>query len=92
MYERDRRASEKSYEVAVHLQRCMPGSPPHQDLRLMVTATQTGTILFNLSPISSITGPPAVLEATLTTPWYLHAPTHAVAEHETYKESENETK
>lgn len=69
-----------------------PRSPPHPDLHLMVTATPTGTTLFNLSPISSFTGPPAVLEATSTTPLYLHAPTHAAAEHGTFKGSENETK
>ena len=55
----------------------------------MVTA---GITLFNLSLISTVTGPPDVLEATLTTPLYLHAPTRAAAEHGTFKESENKTK
>jgi hypothetical protein len=57
-----------------------------------MTALQTGTTLFNLSPISIFTEPPAVLEATSATPLYLHAPTHAAAEHGTFKVSENETK
>jgi hypothetical protein len=99
--ERDRRVSEKKTLRRRILRRCCapakthgitPRSPPHPDLHLMVTATPTGTTLFNLSPISSFTGPPAVLEATSTTPLYLHAPTHAVAGHGTFKESENETK
>jgi len=73
----------------------MPRRPPHTDFVPDgddSTATQAGTTLFDLSSISCFTGPPAVLEATLATLLYLHAPTHAAAGHGTFKQSENETK
>ena len=90
---RETEGYDKYCEVAVHKQsRIMPRSPRHPALHLMITATQTGTTLFNLSPIPSVTAPPAVLEAISTAPLYLHAPTHAAAGHGTFKESKIETK
>jgi hypothetical protein len=58
----------------------------------MVTATQVSATIHTLS---SFTKPPAVPEATTTTPLYLHAPTRAAAGHGIFakkNKSENEKK
>src|SRR6266436_3146882 len=93
MCERETKGHLENSSLKIILRSCCAGAQRQQSTTpsFRVTPGAQRRLALPFTSIPSFTEPPAVPEATSTTPLYLHVPTHAAEEHGTLKRSENET-